>query len=180
MRPLDRLLAPWVRRRRYRAAFAGDVGRRVLADLLNVAGVDRMVMVAESPIETGFADGMRMAAWRIGCLAGLGCAEILAMADADRRAVAQIKNALAYQLARHNAYALTFQTPAGRWVLADLDFTCRVDGRPVAVPGDAIASGINDGWRRVALRIHSILQTTEERILAAAGAHEETADVSDD
>lgn len=86
-----------------------------------------------------------------------------------------MRSDLAFLFERRNRYRAVFDTPDGRKVLADLMTFCHVD-RPVTVPGDAQMSAYNDGMRRVALRIASILRMKDEEIFALANQGREQND----
>lgn len=70
-------------------------------------------------------------------------------------------------LRRRSLYRKTFETDHGRLVLRDL---CHFAGlaRHMHVPGDPCSTSFNDGMRRVALRITSILGMNDAEIMKIA------------
>lgn len=70
---------------------------------------------------------------------------------------------LAFLLTRRARYRRVFGTEDGKKVLDDIFESCGLH-RQVAVPGDPHATYFNDGMRRVALRLSSILRMTDEEM----------------
>ncbi len=71
------------RRQDYHAAFSGEPGRRVLAELCRIGHVAEPVTIANDPITSAFRDGQRSVA--------LHCLRMLNLTDAEAVALANQK-----------------------------------------------------------------------------------------
>lgn len=66
-------------------------------------------------------------------------------------------------------FQLTFKTPAGERVLADLGWFCR-ETESCVVPGDRDMTMVLEGRREAMLRIRQYLDLPVERLLVVRGA----------
>ena len=91
--------------------------------------------------------------------------------------------AMTLQRRTRNAYKRLFATDDGQVVLRDLAKFCGVD-RPSSVPGDPFATHVNDGMRRVALRVFNFINMSDAEMMRLAQkrsvSHGEDFDDEDD
>lgn len=173
---LDPILDVITRRRaRYARVFDTADGRWVLHDIFAFVGMNRQISVPDDPHSTFFNDGQRDVALRLARLLGMSAVQILGAADAGMKQAPSADAAHAFLFERRAAYRRAFDGKEGLWVLHDMLRACRV-GLSVAGSGDALSAYFNDGQRRVALRIVSLINMTDEEILRLAGKDKETPD----